>query len=652
MGRRSTGLRIAFRIALALSLIAAALTGAFIATELRPPNHVAAERQHAVRLPAPLHIAQAAPATTTATASGTATATASATASETETSLPTATSTPAPTPAAPTRAMLVADAGRALPYGAWTRSRTLTLRIMLAPPRAADTLVAQVEVQPAERPFTGKVTAQGAPVEVQAGESAQTTIAVANLEDGLLYHWRVRARSASGTFSTWSGGGLFGVNTVAPAAPRLVSSSVPLRAWSKSAPVTMRWSETAQRAPISYYAYALVGGVQPEQAVVWHQTHDSSLTLPALAQGYWHLRVQAVDAAGNRSAVTDWAFGLASDGPPAPRIVSANPADGATSNVITPTIRWAGAAAAAPLAGFEYRLSPESAPPVSVPWTPAAGTKLALSRLADGHWSFQLRSVDVVGNYSPPVMWSFRLDRVRPTLTALALFTTSFTPPIEHLHLRFKLNKAATVTYRVLAVGSKKVLLSHSIGMQQLGTKALTWDGYLAHRKLAPAGNYTLVIDAADAAGSRIQVSTAPVSVLDKRILISLSKEALWAYQGKTLLLHTLVTNGGPDTPTLPGIFHVLGRYPNFVFHSPWPKGSPLWYPDSPTTYALLYQAQGGYFIHDAPWRSVYGPGSNSVAGTPGGNYTGSHGCTNVPFDQMQWLYAWADPGTLIQIVK
>jgi len=102
----------------------------------------------------------------------------------------------------------------------------------------------------------------------------------------------------------------------------------------------------------------------------------------------------------------------------------------------------------------------------------------------------------------------------------------------------------------------------------------------------------------------------------------------------------------------LPGIFHVEAKIPNMVFHSPWPKGSPLYYPPSPTNYAMLYNANGGYFIHDSPWRSNYGPGSNSVAGTPGGNFTGTHGCTNVPLSAMTEFYSWTDVGTLVQVVN
>lgn len=634
MEQRSASLRIALRAAVVVSLIVAALAGAIIATELRPASHVAEARPRIARQPVLAAVAAAPSATATATPA------------------PTATATSIPTPAAPTRAMLAVGSGPALPYGAWISAAQVTLRIRLAASTTA-TLIPEVEVEPVSAPFTGVPTAQGAPLQVRAGQQPLALVTVSRLADGQRYHWRARVRAANGAASLWSGDGLFGVSRTAPPPPRLVLSSVRLNAWSAVAPVVLRWTDSGSLAPINHFEYALVKDAQSgARTPTWQRAHGSVLALSRPAQGYWHVLVRAVDAAGNQSATVEWSFGMADDAPPAPRIVSADPAQGAVSNVATPAVRWTGGAGVAPLASFEYRLSAGAAPRADEPWIPAAGSRLALSRLSDGTWYVQLRSVDVVGHHSTPTTWSFQLDRARPKLRAVALFSTGFTPPFEKLHLSFTLTKPAAVVYHVVAAGMKTPLVSHSLGLQQPGFKVLTWNGYLAHKKVAPVGAYALVIDVRDAAGNQTTFTTQAVNVLDKRILISISKDALWAYQGNKILMHTLVTNGGPDTPTLPGIFHVLGHYPNFVFHSPFPQGSPLWYPDSPTNYALLYQASGGYFIHDAPWRSVYGPGSNSVAGTPGGNYTGSHGCTNVPLSQMQWLYNWADDGTLVQIVK
>jgi hypothetical protein len=253
---------------------------------------------------------------------------------------------------------------------------------------------------------------------------------------------------------------------------------------------------------------------------------------------------------------------------------------------------------------------------------------------------------------SPPLRWSFHLDREHPLVTDPVVSAPSFTEGVEKLRVEFGLGKASTISYRIYRSGVATPVRVGTLGARRPGrVRDLVWNGNLAPHHLAPGGTYWMAIDAVDQAGNRTEVRTPALTVLSKRILISLRKEALWAYDGDRLLYHTLVSNGGPDTPTLPGIFHVEGKYTGFVFHSPWPKGSQYWYPPSPTSYALLYNANGGYFIHDAPWRSNFGPGSNSVAGTPGGNYTGTHGCTNVPLAIMGQIFDWADVGTLIKVV-
>jgi lipoprotein-anchoring transpeptidase ErfK/SrfK len=158
------------------------------------------------------------------------------------------------------------------------------------------------------------------------------------------------------------------------------------------------------------------------------------------------------------------------------------------------------------------------------------------------------------------------------------------------------------------------------------------------------------MLSATDAAGNQ-DIQAVPAITLDSsRVVVSLAKQDLTVLDGDNVLLHTLITSGGPQTQTPTGTFHVLTKFSPMVMHSPWPKTSPLWYPDSPVTYAILFKA-GGFFLHDAPWRTAFGPGTNSVDGIPGGNTTGTHGCVNVPLTAEQWLYQWSHVGTTIQIL-
>ncbi|MBV9121459.1 MAG: L,D-transpeptidase [Chloroflexi bacterium] len=153
----------------------------------------------------------------------------------------------------------------------------------------------------------------------------------------------------------------------------------------------------------------------------------------------------------------------------------------------------------------------------------------------------------------------------------------------------------------------------------------------------------------APAAPAPLVSQIAPPGLPGKVIVVSLSLEKLFAFQDNNLLLQTLVTTGGPRTGTPIGVFHVVAKRSNFIMQSPWPEDDWRWYPDSYVNYGLLFD-WSGYFIHDAPWRSNFGPGSNSVFGTAGGAYTGTHGCVNVPLEAETNLYNWAPIGTTVII--
>jgi lipoprotein-anchoring transpeptidase ErfK/SrfK len=129
-----------------------------------------------------------------------------------------------------------------------------------------------------------------------------------------------------------------------------------------------------------------------------------------------------------------------------------------------------------------------------------------------------------------------------------------------------------------------------------------------------------------------------------KVIVVSVQKQELMALQNGVTMLDTLVTTGRPALPTPPGVYNIFYKSSPYHMHSPWPPGDPYWYPDVDMKYAMEFLS-GGYFIHDAPWRSAYGPGTNGSNGT--------HGCINTPRSsgQMDFLYNWADMGTTVVVL-
>jgi lipoprotein-anchoring transpeptidase ErfK/SrfK len=125
-------------------------------------------------------------------------------------------------------------------------------------------------------------------------------------------------------------------------------------------------------------------------------------------------------------------------------------------------------------------------------------------------------------------------------------------------------------------------------------------------------------------------------------IIISLHDQHLRAVQDGVVLLETDVATGRPALPTPIGVTHVMAKYSPYLMQSPWPRGSAYWYPSTWIKYAILFR-DGGYFIHDAPWRSVWGPGANATNGT--------HGCVNVPIGAETWLFNWAPVGATVDVV-
>jgi lipoprotein-anchoring transpeptidase ErfK/SrfK len=124
-------------------------------------------------------------------------------------------------------------------------------------------------------------------------------------------------------------------------------------------------------------------------------------------------------------------------------------------------------------------------------------------------------------------------------------------------------------------------------------------------------------------------------------IRLSIAQQRLTAYEDGKPILTTVVATGQAALPTPTGTFQVSAKYTPYTFISPWPKGNRFWYPTLTVSWAMLFH-DGGYFLHDSPHRTLYGPGANLVNGT--------HGCVNVPTTAMGELFSWADVGTTVVI--
>jgi L,D-transpeptidase catalytic domain len=132
-----------------------------------------------------------------------------------------------------------------------------------------------------------------------------------------------------------------------------------------------------------------------------------------------------------------------------------------------------------------------------------------------------------------------------------------------------------------------------------------------------------------------------------KVLVISLREQTLRAYENGKMVYWAYVTTGRSELPSWPGLHYAMYHIDHTKFTSPEPKTSPFWYAPTPITYGIAY-APNGFFIHDAWWRSEFGPDTNLPHFDPAAFNGGSHGCINLPTDQMQWVWSWTPDGAPI----
>jgi len=126
----------------------------------------------------------------------------------------------------------------------------------------------------------------------------------------------------------------------------------------------------------------------------------------------------------------------------------------------------------------------------------------------------------------------------------------------------------------------------------------------------------------------------------DQAVVINFQDQHLWAYQKGQVVMDSATTTGirgVTDFGTDFGPMKVLWKDHPHVMKSPWPKGSPYWYPDTTVQWATFF-TRTGESIHDAYWE----PDSALGAGSQFNPSYRSHGCAHIPLDKAQWMYDWA----------
>ena len=312
---------------------------------------------------------------------------------------------------------------------------------------------------------------------------------------------------------------------------------------------------------------------------------------------------------------------------------------------------WSGSDTGSGLAGYSYRLDTD-AHGQALAHVRTNATTVSMRGLDTGQYYFHVRALDHAGNWGASQTFPVHVDVTPPGLAHVSFSTYTFDPLYGRLSVSFAVTRPTKTVrigfYRQSDNFLTRLYVLHNVQPGKIQT--VTWDGKGEQGGYVTAGDYAVYVRPIDPYGHSSLAGWRDLVLEYKRIVVSLSQQKLWAYDGSNVFLTSLVTTGNKALPTPTGVFHILAKFHPFTFKSPWPKSSPYWYPPSPTQYAMMFQS-GGYYIHDAPWRSVFGPGSNAQLGTPGQNYTGTHGCINVPANVAKELFGWADIGTDV-IVK
>ena len=121
-----------------------------------------------------------------------------------------------------------------------------------------------------------------------------------------------------------------------------------------------------------------------------------------------------------------------------------------------------------------------------------------------------------------------------------------------------------------------------------------------------------------------------------KRIVVDVSQETLYAYDGETLFMKEPISTGLEFTPTPRGTFVIFKMTPSRYMQGPIPGASDQVY-DLPGVPWDLYFTQDGAVIHGAYWHDHFGE-------------PWSHGCVNLSPENAKKLYLWAEVGIPVTI--
>lgn len=126
----------------------------------------------------------------------------------------------------------------------------------------------------------------------------------------------------------------------------------------------------------------------------------------------------------------------------------------------------------------------------------------------------------------------------------------------------------------------------------------------------------------------------------DKRIVVSISRQRTWVYEGGALKWDWPTSTGISSSPTWPGIYQIISHEPN-AYAANWN----LWMPNFMGVYRPIPGSDFTNGFHGFPTR-----GGSQLLWTNSLGTRVTYGCILLSNDNIRLLYDWAQEGVVVEI--
>jgi lipoprotein-anchoring transpeptidase ErfK/SrfK len=212
----------------------------------------------------------------------------------------------------------------------------------------------------------------------------------------------------------------------------------------------------------------------------------------------------------------------------------------------------------------------------------------------------------------------------------------------------FKLDEVIDQAQQAIAAGSTTVNARIYNAPRQYTVQpgenlwSIAWDNGIVYWRIKEA-NPTINNWEALSAGQSIVIPSKDVMiphpvVEGKRVIVSISQQRMWVYEGDQVKWEWDASTGIASSPTMPGIYQVVS-HDGTAYASNWTLTMP--------SFMSIYEAVPGFSngIHGFPWRN-----GNQILWENALGQRVTYGCILLSSANAELLYSWAEDGVIVEI--